>query len=77
MFIRNSWYVAAWSSEVEQGRTFGRTILGEPIVMFRAGAGKVAALEGRCAPVNYEKAVKKGDPTSNLVLKSGDTIIVP
>jgi phenylpropionate dioxygenase-like ring-hydroxylating dioxygenase large terminal subunit len=49
MFIRNSWYVAAWSKEVEQGRPFGRMILGEPLVMFRTAAGTVAVLGGRCA----------------------------
>lgn len=50
MFIYNSWYVAAWSSEIELGdKPFARTILGEPIVMFRTSTGALAALEGRCA----------------------------
>ncbi|HSV79969.1 MAG TPA: aromatic ring-hydroxylating dioxygenase subunit alpha [Ramlibacter sp.] len=47
MFIRNAWYVAAWSSDI--GATpFARTILGEPIVLFRGADGAVAALEDRC-----------------------------
>lgn len=49
MFIRNSWYVAAWSSEIGPGKPFGRTILNEPIVMYRLRDGSLAALEGRCA----------------------------
>ena len=49
MFIRNSWYVAAWSDEILPGRLLGRTLLDEPVVMFRTSAGKLVALEGRCA----------------------------
>jgi phenylpropionate dioxygenase-like ring-hydroxylating dioxygenase large terminal subunit len=49
MLIRNSWYVAAWSEEVGHGRPFGRTIVNEPIVMYRSSVGDVVALEGRCA----------------------------
>ena len=47
MFVRNSWYVAAFSSEI--GRApFARTILGEPVVLYRRGDGSVAALQDRC-----------------------------
>jgi phenylpropionate dioxygenase-like ring-hydroxylating dioxygenase large terminal subunit len=50
MFIYNSWYVAAWSNEIELGgKPFSRIVLGEPIVMFRTTDGTLAALEGRCA----------------------------
>ncbi|HUZ75157.1 MAG TPA: aromatic ring-hydroxylating dioxygenase subunit alpha [Stellaceae bacterium] len=59
MFIRNSWYVAAWSSEVGSTRPLGRTVLEEPIVLFRSGSGNVAALGGRCAhrrmPLSHAK----------------------
>src|SRR5271154_645098 len=48
MFIRNSWYVAAIPNEV--GATpLARTILGDPVVMFRKKDGKVVALRDRCA----------------------------
>jgi len=48
MFLRNYWYVAA--SEGEVGRKpLPRTILGEPVVMFRTEAGLPVALEDRCA----------------------------
>jgi vanillate O-demethylase monooxygenase subunit len=46
-FARNHWYAAAWASEVAD-RPVGRHILGEPVVLFRTGAGAVAALEDRC-----------------------------
>jgi phenylpropionate dioxygenase-like ring-hydroxylating dioxygenase large terminal subunit len=49
MFIRNSWYVAAWSDEVGSERPLGRTVLGEPLALFRTPSGAVAVLEGRCA----------------------------
>jgi vanillate O-demethylase monooxygenase subunit len=49
MLIRNSCYVAAWSEEVGHGRPYGRTIVDEPIVMYRTSVGDVVALEGRCA----------------------------
>ncbi|ETA50285.1 aromatic ring-hydroxylating dioxygenase subunit alpha [Ponticoccus alexandrii] len=46
-FVRNAWYVAAWSSEIDdQLRRF--TILGDHIVIFRKSDGTVAALEDRC-----------------------------
>ena len=46
-FIRNQWYVAAYGSEVGR-ELLGRTILGEPIVMYRSTAGEVVALTGHC-----------------------------
>lgn len=46
-FVRNAWYVAGWSSEIdEELRRF--TILNEHIVMYRKSDGSVAALEDRC-----------------------------
>ena len=47
MFIRNAWYVAAWSSEVSQA-PITRKILGKLVVLFRTQSGQVAALEDRC-----------------------------
>ncbi|MBL0421109.1 aromatic ring-hydroxylating dioxygenase subunit alpha [Ramlibacter sp. AW1] len=46
-FLRNTWYVAAWTSEI--GRDlFHRTILGEPVLMFRREDGQVVAMQDRC-----------------------------
>ncbi|MEC3861246.1 aromatic ring-hydroxylating dioxygenase subunit alpha [Mesobacterium sp. TK19101] len=47
IFVKNAWYVAAWSREIDdQLRRY--TILNEHIVMFRKSDGSVAALEDRC-----------------------------
>ncbi len=48
MFLRNFWYVAASDHEVQQ-KPLGRTILGEPVVIFRTEDGKLSAFEDRCA----------------------------
>lgn len=46
-FLRNHWYVAAWSDEV--GRTpLARVVLGDYLVLYRTEAGQVVALENRC-----------------------------
>ncbi|CAG7612932.1 aromatic ring-hydroxylating dioxygenase subunit alpha [Actinacidiphila bryophytorum] len=46
-FARNQWYVAAWSAEVG-GDLLGRTVLGEPIALYRTGEGRAVALADRC-----------------------------
>jgi phenylpropionate dioxygenase-like ring-hydroxylating dioxygenase large terminal subunit len=47
MAPKNFWYVAAFSKDV--GRDLiARTILGQPVVMFRTSDGRVAALADRC-----------------------------
>lgn len=46
-FLRNCWYVAAWSGEVG-GNLLARTILEVPMVLFRKADGGVAALLDRC-----------------------------
>lgn len=47
LFLRNHWYVAAWSDEV--GRApLARVVLGDYLVLFRREDGRVAALENRC-----------------------------
>jgi phenylpropionate dioxygenase-like ring-hydroxylating dioxygenase large terminal subunit len=49
MYLRNAWYVAATLDELASGRPFARTLLDEPVVLFRDPAtGAVAALEDRC-----------------------------
>jgi len=46
-FLRNSWYIAAWDREITRG-LLARTILGEPIVLYRKEDGTPVALEDRC-----------------------------
>lgn len=49
MFVRNAWYVAAFSKDVAAGKPLGRMFLGEPVVLFRTEAGEMAALQDRCS----------------------------
>lgn len=47
MFLKNYWYVAARAEEI--GATpLARTILNQPIVLYRGGNGAPVALEDRC-----------------------------
>ncbi len=47
MFLRNAWYVAAWDTEVGH-EPLARTLLDEPVVLYRTRDGQAAALEDRC-----------------------------
>lgn len=47
MFLKNYWYVAARIEEINR-TPLSRTILGEPIVLFRREDGTPVALEDRC-----------------------------
>ncbi len=47
MFLRNSWYVAAWDREVSRN-PLARVLLGEPVVLYRKEDGTPVALEDRC-----------------------------
>ena len=46
-FLRNCWYLAAWSDEVMTA-PFARTILNEPVLMYRTSDGSAVALTDRC-----------------------------
>jgi phenylpropionate dioxygenase-like ring-hydroxylating dioxygenase large terminal subunit len=48
-YLRNAWYVAAWSDDIGEGKLVARTIMDEPIVLYRRANGAVAAIEDRCA----------------------------
>ena len=58
-FLRNAWYVAAWSEHLPPGALLARRILGEPVVLFRTEDGGVAALADVCphrfAPLHMGK----------------------
>ncbi|MBT2188522.1 aromatic ring-hydroxylating dioxygenase subunit alpha [Sphingobium nicotianae] len=47
-YVRNAWYVAAWSQDLAAEKPFGLTILGEPIVLWRTASNAIHALEDRC-----------------------------
>ncbi|WP_322056378.1 aromatic ring-hydroxylating dioxygenase subunit alpha [Paraburkholderia sp. J63] len=46
-FVKNAWYVAAWSREVGRG-FLSRTLLGEQVLLYRRLDGKPVALVDRC-----------------------------
>src|SRR6202140_4848505 len=48
-YLRNAWYVAAWSDGLGDGQLVPRTIMDEPIVLYRKADGGVAAIGDRCA----------------------------
>jgi len=59
-YLRNTWYVAAWSDEVV-AKPLGRKILGEPMVLYRDSAGRVIASSDLCphrfAPLHLGKVI--------------------
>ena len=47
MFVKNAWYVAAWSKDVGR-ELLGRILLNEYVVLYRTEDGAPVALENRC-----------------------------
>ena len=60
-YLRNAWYLAAWSSEVRPRELFQRRLLDEPLVLYRLNDGSPRALQDRCphrfAPLHLGKIV--------------------
>lgn len=48
-FLRNTWYVAMWGTDLDIGQVVQRTILDEPIAIYRKSDGTVAAITDQCA----------------------------
>jgi phenylpropionate dioxygenase-like ring-hydroxylating dioxygenase large terminal subunit len=66
LWLHNCWYVIAWSHEIpaaDAPELFTRTVLNEPILVFRKADGSLAAMADRCchrlAPLS--KGRKEGD----------------
>lgn len=59
-YLKNTWYVAGWADEVFDAM-LPRTIIEEPIVMFRKSDGQAVALHDRCphrfAPLHLGKRI--------------------
>ncbi len=62
MWLRNCWYVIAWEHELADGAMVARTVLEEPILVYR-GAHGVVALADRCAhrAAPLSKGRREGD----------------
>ncbi len=60
----NAWYQAAWATEIEEGQILARTLLDEPVVLYRDADGAVHALEDRCChratPLRLGEVVPEG-----------------
>ncbi|NJC71380.1 aromatic ring-hydroxylating dioxygenase subunit alpha [Planosporangium thailandense] len=52
MFVRNAWYVIAWSEEITR-EPMKRTVLGQDVVLYRKEDGTPVALADRCAHRAY------------------------
>ncbi|WP_295638247.1 aromatic ring-hydroxylating dioxygenase subunit alpha [Novosphingobium sp.] len=52
---RQQWWIAAWSGEVSR-ELLGRTILGEPVILYRTEDGTPTALAGVCPHRSYPLA---------------------
>jgi phenylpropionate dioxygenase-like ring-hydroxylating dioxygenase large terminal subunit len=63
MFVRNAWYVAAWTEEISN-KPLGRRICNEPLVLYRDVAGQAVALVDMCchrgAPLHLGRVVDQG-----------------
>ena len=62
IYPKNMWYVAFWSTDIQDSELHPRRILGEPIVFYRSEFGDVIALEDTCphrfAPLSLGKIVE-------------------
>lgn len=63
-YLLNTWYVAAWDEEVQPQSLLSRTLLGQPVVLFRDAQGVPHALFDRCphrfAPLSCGKLLDGG-----------------
>lgn len=63
-YLRNAWYIAGFADEFAPGAIVARTILGEPLVLFRTDSDGIAALADRCphrfAPLSAGKLCDGG-----------------
>jgi vanillate O-demethylase monooxygenase subunit len=62
MFLRNYWYVGAYSAELGE-QPLARTVLGEPVLLYRTSDGRAVAFEDRCCHRNLPLSMgsREGD----------------
>jgi phenylpropionate dioxygenase-like ring-hydroxylating dioxygenase large terminal subunit len=72
-YLRNAWYLAAWSSQLRTSELFQRRLLDEPLVLYRLTNGAPVALQDRCphrvAPLHMGKIV--GDAVRVPIMDCG------
>lgn len=66
-FVRQQWYVAAFSNELTGETLLGRTILDEPVVLYRDASGVATALADRCVHRRYPLSQGHFDGERNIV----------
>lgn len=63
-YLRNCWYMAGWSDAISSGEVIARTLLDEPVALFRDRDGNVGAVQDRCphrfAPLSAGKVSDDG-----------------
>ncbi len=47
-YLMNCWYVAAWDHELIDGKLLARTLLDQPVLLYKGDSGQVVALDNRC-----------------------------
>ncbi|MDR6513096.1 vanillate O-demethylase monooxygenase subunit [Novosphingobium capsulatum] len=89
-YVRNAWYVASWTADLQEAKPLALTILDEPIVLYRS-AGTLVALEDRCvhrlAPLSLGRCEAANlrcmyhgllfDPTGRVIEIPGQDTIPP
>lgn len=62
MFLKNQWYAVAWDHELKR-TPLGRTVCGEPMVLYRQVSGALSAFEDCCPHrlLPLSKGYLKGD----------------
>lgn len=64
-FLRNAWYAACWAEDLPSGEPLAKTILSNPIVLWRDGSGNPVGLEDRCC--HRHLPLSMGRVTGNTV----------
>ncbi len=63
VYVRNCWYVAAWSRDFVGEELLARMVIGRPILLYRASDCKIVAIEDRCVHrlVPLSRGRREGD----------------
>lgn len=91
IYAKNTWYVAAWASDLYESKPYAMRILGARVVLYRGANRQVVALEDRCvhrhAPLSlgrcegdYLRCMYHGllfEPGGKVVEVPGQDIIPP